>query len=50
MNRKTITIGLALIASAVIGYAARGAAPIPDISTLNPAVLKYVLPANIPGR
>jgi hypothetical protein len=50
MKRKTITVGLALLASAVVGYAARGAAPVPDLSTLNPAALKYVLPANIPWQ
>jgi quercetin dioxygenase-like cupin family protein len=46
--RKTIIIGVALSATAGIAYAAGAALSGPDISTLNPAVMKYVLPDKIP--
>ena len=47
--RKTIITTLALAASIGVGYAA-GAASVPDLSSLNPAALSYVLPANIPWK
>ena len=44
--KRTVIAGLALAASAGLGYAA-GVANVPDISTLNQKAFKYVLPDNI---
>lgn len=45
--KKTIIAVLALAASAGLGYAAGVTGPIPDISTLNPAAIKLMLPKDI---
>jgi hypothetical protein len=47
--KKAILTTLVLAASIGIAYAA-GAASAPDLSTLNPAALTYVLPQNIPWK
>ncbi len=44
--KKALIAGLALAASAGLGYAA-GASSVPGLSTLNPAALSYVLPENV---
>ena len=46
--RRSIMIAAAVLASAGLGYAAPSSAP--DISTLDPAVLKYTLPDKIPWQ
>lgn len=46
--KKTIAAALLLSGAAGMAYAAD--APGPDLSTLNPAVLKYVLPDKIPWQ
>jgi quercetin dioxygenase-like cupin family protein len=48
--KKMVITGLALAASAGLGYAAGVTGPVPDASSLNPKALKLMLPENIQWR